>query len=70
MMPAWLIWLLPVPVATIMAIGWTAWAGRARRPVEIAESVQAYERFRQALITPTHVPAPRAESKRRNRAGA
>jgi hypothetical protein len=59
MMPAWLVWLLPIPVATRGAIAWTAWAGRARRPVEAVESVQAYERFRQAMTTP--VPAPRSE---------
>jgi hypothetical protein len=69
MMPAWLVWLLPVPVATLGAIAWTAWASRARRPVEAEESVQAYERFRQALTTPVPVPAPRRESRRRHRAG-
>jgi cytochrome c-type biogenesis protein CcmH/NrfF len=55
--PDWLVWLLPVPLATLAAIAWTAWSGRARGPEEPADSVQAYERFRQALSSP--VPAPR-----------
>jgi hypothetical protein len=67
-MPAWLVWLLPVPVATLAAIAWTAWASRTRRPVEAVESVLAYERFRQALKTP--VPAPRTEVPRRQRTGS
>jgi hypothetical protein len=67
-MPAWLVWLLPVPVATLAAIAWTAWASRTRRPVEAVESVLAYERFRQALKTP--VPAPRTETARRQRTGS
>ena len=57
-LPAWLIWLLPVPVATLAAIAWTSWTSRARGPVEAFESVQAYERFRQAMAAP--VPTPRA----------
>lgn len=51
-MPDWLIWLLPVPVATIAAIAWSAWANRPRGPVEAEESVRAHERFRQALAAP------------------
>ena len=45
-MPDWLLWLLPVPVATAGAIAWTAWSSRARRPQDTAEGVAAYERFR------------------------
>jgi cytochrome c-type biogenesis protein CcmH/NrfF len=67
-MPAWLVWLLPVPVATLAAIAWTAWAGRTRRPVEAVDSVLAYERFRQALNTP--VPAPRSEAPGEQKAGS
>ncbi len=52
MPPAWLLWLLPVPVATLAAVAWASWAGRSRGPVETAESVQAYERFRAALQPP------------------
>ncbi len=58
-MPAWLVWLLPVPVATLAAVAWTTWSSRTRGPVETTDSVQAYERFRQALTAP--VPTPRAE---------
>jgi hypothetical protein len=67
-MPAWLVWLLPVPGATLLAVAWTAWAGRTRRPVEAVESVQAYEKFRQAMKTP--VPAPRTETPGQQRAGS
>lgn len=67
-MPAWLVWLLPVPVATLAAIAWTAWTSRTRRPVEAAESVLAYERFRQALNKP--VPAPRVEAPGQQKAGS
>jgi hypothetical protein len=55
--PAWLVWLLPVPVATLGAIAWTSWTSRSRGPVEAVDSVQAYERFRQAMDAP--IPAPR-----------
>ena len=66
-LPAWLIWLLPVPVATLAAIAWASWTSRARGPVEAVESVQEYERFRQALATP--VPAPRTSKRDRARTG-
>jgi cytochrome c-type biogenesis protein CcmH/NrfF len=56
--PDWLVWLLPVPLATLAAMAWAAWSGRTRGPEEPADSVQAYERFRQALATP--VPTSRS----------
>jgi cytochrome c-type biogenesis protein CcmH/NrfF len=67
-MPAWLVWLLPVPVATLAAVAWTAWAGRTRRPVAAVDSVLAYEKFRQALNAP--VPAPRTETPGQQKAGS
>ena len=48
-MPTWLMWLSPVPLATLAAIAWTAWSGRSRPPAEVADSVAAYARFRAAL---------------------
>lgn len=51
-MPAWLLWLLPVLLAAPVAVAWLSWSGRTRRPVEAADSVQAYERFRDALARP------------------
>ena len=65
-MPAWLIWLLPVPGAGLAAVAWTAWVSRTRRPVETADSVQAYEKFRQAMRTT--VPEPRSEATGQQRA--
>jgi hypothetical protein len=50
-------------MATLAAIAWAAWSGRARGPEAPEDSVQAYERFRQALATPvpgsTAAPTPR-----------
>jgi hypothetical protein len=66
-MPAWLVWLLPVPVATLAAIAWTSWTSRTRRPVKAVDSVLAYERFRQALNAP--IPAPRGSARGQQNAG-
>lgn len=51
-MPEWLLWLVPVPLATLAAVAWTSWAGRTRAPAGPEESVKAYERFRAALAVP------------------
>ena len=51
-MPDWLLWLLPVPLATVAAIAWTAWTSRARGPQDANEGVEAYARFRAALAPP------------------
>lgn len=51
-MPDWVIWLLPVPVATVAAVAWTSWTNRPRGPVKAVDSVREHERFRQALATP------------------
>jgi hypothetical protein len=48
----WLVWLLPVPVATLCAVAWVAWTSRTRGPVDPADSVADYERFRRALASP------------------
>ena len=61
-LPAWLLWLLPVPLATTAAIAWASWSSRARGPVEAAESVRQHERFRAALAgtqAPPHTSTPR-----------
>ena len=52
MPPDWLLWLLPVPLATGLAVGWAAWSTRTRGPQDPVQSVQEYERFRAALATP------------------
>ena len=65
-MPDWLLWLLPLPLSVLAAVAWTAFSSRSRGPVEAIDSVQAYERFRQALATP--VPAPRSRVRRRHTA--
>ena len=56
-MPDPLLWLMFPLLATLAAIAWTAWSGRARGPEQPADSIEAHERFRRALSTP--VPAPR-----------
>lgn len=48
-MPSWLLWLSPVPLATLAAIGWTVWAGRPRGPGRASASVAEHQRFRAAL---------------------
>ena len=63
-MPSWLLWLAPVPLATLAAVAWTAWSGRARGPGRTEDSLQAYERFRDALGGP---PAPPTPTRRRPR---
>lgn len=50
--PDWLLWLLPVPLATLGGIAWAAWSGRARAPQDTADGVAAYARFRAALAPP------------------
>jgi cytochrome c-type biogenesis protein CcmH/NrfF len=62
--PAWLLWLLPVPAATLLAVAWTAWSGRARGPEEPEVSVRAHERFRRALAAPLPVPPPATDGER------
>lgn len=63
-LPDWLLWLLPLPLATGAAIGWAAWSSRTRRPQQPAESIREHERFRAALAAPPRSsrpprPAPR-----------
>ncbi len=49
MLPAWLMWLLPVPVATLAAVAWSTWSSRARGPQDAEQTVEQYARFRAAL---------------------
>jgi hypothetical protein len=62
--PDWLVWLLPVPFATLAAIAWVSWTSRARGVQEPADSVEAYERFRAAMSAP--IPTPRTSSRERS----
>ena len=55
-MPAWLVWLLPVPVATLSAVAWAAWSSRVRGPADPRDSVAEHERFRRALARPLPPP--------------
>ena len=52
MPPDWLLWLLPVPLATGAAAAWGWWSTRTRGPQDPAQTVQEYERFRAAMATP------------------
>jgi hypothetical protein len=51
-----LLWLLPVLLAAPVTMAWLSWTSRTRRPVEVAQSVEAYERFRAALARPVTPP--------------
>lgn len=62
MPPDWLLWLLPVPVATVGAILWGAWSNRARGPEQASATVEAHERFRAAMAAP--VPPPSRPARR------
>ena len=68
LMPAWLVWLLPLPIATMAAVAWTSWSSRARGPVQVTESVEAYEKFRRAMMAP--VPPPRTDAPGQQKAGS
>jgi hypothetical protein len=48
-LPDWLLWLLPVPLATLGALAWATWSSRTRGPQDAQDSVQEYARFRAAL---------------------
>jgi cytochrome c-type biogenesis protein CcmH/NrfF len=48
-MPTWILWLSPVIVAPLLAVAWITWAARPRGPEEARETVEQYDRFRQAL---------------------
>jgi cytochrome c-type biogenesis protein CcmH/NrfF len=60
--PDWLLWLLPVPLATAGAILWAAWSSRSRGPGKAAEGIEEYARFRAALASARR---PRDEDERR-----
>ncbi len=55
-LPDWLLWLLPVPLATCAAIGWASWTSRTRGPQQPVESMREHERFRAALAAPVRHP--------------
>ena len=55
-LPDWLLWLLPVPLATLAAIAWASWSSRARGPQRPEDSVQEFDRFRAAMGRSTTPP--------------
>lgn len=58
-MPSWILWLSPVIVAPMLAVLWITWASRPRGPEEARETVERYDRFREALgsrAQPTNPP--------------
>ena len=61
-LPSWILWLSPVVVMPLLAVGWTAWASRARPPVQAISTVQQHDAFRRAIEAP--VPTPRAPRSR------
>ena len=46
---SWIVWLSIPPLATALAVMWTVWSNRPRRPAEPVDSVAAYEQFRTAI---------------------
>ena len=59
---AW--WVLPI-VATIGAIAYVTWRGKPRPPEDTHEAMEARERFRRAIESPTpsHGRRPRPTEK-------
>lgn len=47
-MDAMLWWLIPI-TATLLAVAWVSWNGRARRPADPHETLAAHRRFTEAL---------------------
>ena len=64
-LPDWLLWLLPVPLATAGAIGWAVWAARAPGPQDTADTVEQYARFRAALGSSVRRAEPGRDDPRR-----
>jgi len=58
-LPDWLLWLLPLPLATGAAVAWAGWTSRTRGPADPKDSVRDYERFRAALAAPPPQIRPR-----------
>ena len=60
---------LAVPIgATILAIAWTHWTSRPRRPLETHESVADFEKFRTAMARqpkPGRARRPRVRDQQR-----
>jgi hypothetical protein len=54
----WWMWYVPMAGATLLAYVYARWTHRARGPQQPADTVQAYERFRQAMATPVPAPPP------------
>lgn len=44
-----LVWLLPIIVVTVLAAAWTVWAARPKKPVDMFDSMQAHQRYMDAL---------------------
>ena len=57
-MPDWLLWLLPVPITTGVAIAWVAWTSRTRGPGAAQDSMSEHERFRAAMARSVVPPEP------------
>ena len=53
-----MLFLLPIPVSLVLAIGWAAWVSRPRKPVQAIDSVEQYRRALDALA-PAHDLAAR-----------
>lgn len=44
-----LVWLLPIIVVTVLAAAWTVWAARPKKPVDMFDSMQAHQKYMDAL---------------------
>lgn len=44
-----LVWLLPLVGVSVLAALWAAWVARPRKPTDMFDSMQAHQRFVDAL---------------------
>jgi hypothetical protein len=57
-------WYVPMVGATLLAYVYARWTHRARGPAQPVDSVQAYERFRQAMAAPPPQRSPKDQRRR------
>lgn len=50
-------WLIPI-TATLLAVAWVSWNGRARRPADPHETLAAHRRFTEALAPEPEATRP------------
>lgn len=58
-----MVFLLPIPIALVLALCWASWVSRPRRPVEPTQSVEQWGRAVAALAPEPRQPKRLARSR-------